>query len=73
MRKKWEQDSKRLKELSKIKYKCKCSHTVTIPVFVDRNKCSYCGNFVYKDDRIRFKYKLAEAIIKLRRKEKEQL
>ena len=46
-------------KLSKLNVKCKnCGHTV-FPAR-DRIICSYCGSWVYKSDKIEFKYKFKE-------------
>ena len=45
---------------SQIKYKCKCSHTVIIPVFKDKTLCDWCGHYVYRDKCAEFKDKLKQ-------------
>lgn len=55
----WERVFKKEDKLSELNVKCKnCGHTV-FPTR-DRIICSYCGNWVYKNDKIEFKYKLKE-------------
>lgn len=62
---KWKEDTRRQQEMSKIRRKCSCSHSVIIPVWIDKKVCSYCGRLVYKDDETKFKYKLFYAIRKI--------
>lgn len=38
--------------------KCKCSHTILFTGKKDRLICRYCGNYVYKDKKTEFKYKM---------------
>lgn len=50
----------------KIKMKCSCGHSLVIPVFVDKQVCSWCGHYVYRDKKLEFKENL---IKRLRRKD----
>lgn len=46
--------------------KCKtCGHAMLL-AGRDRRVCSWCGNYIYKDDKTEFKYKLKEKILKER-------
>ena len=49
-------------EYDKVKYKCKCGHKVVIPKWVDKNICDWCGNYVFKDKKEEFKYRVKEKI-----------
>ena len=51
-------------EYDKVKYKCKCGHNVIIPKWVDKNICSWCGNYVFKDKKTEFEYRMQEKINK---------
>lgn len=46
----------------KIKYKCSCGHVVVIPVYVDKILCDWCNNYVFRDKKDEFKYRLKERI-----------
>ena len=48
------------REYEKVRYKCKCGHSVIIPAWVDKQLCNWCGNYVYKDKKDEFKCKLKE-------------
>lgn len=48
------------REYEKVRYKCKCGHSVIIPTWVDKQLCNWCGNYVYKDKKDEFKNKLKE-------------
>jgi len=50
--------------ISCIKYRCKCSHTIIIPSFVDRQLCDHCGHWVYRTPKLEFEYKLREEMRK---------
>lgn len=44
--------------------KCKkCGHTILV-ARKDRIICSYCGNWVYKNDKTEFEYKMKEKLKK---------
>lgn len=49
---------KLMREKQKITYDCKCGHRVTIPAFLNRRICSWCGNWVYKNQKDKFKENL---------------
>lgn len=49
-------------EYDKVKYQCKnCGHKVVIPYNVDKQICSWCHRYVFKNDEDEFKYRLEEA------------
>lgn len=55
----WKINSKRWTRITKASIKCKtCGHTI-IPTR-DRGICTYCGHWVYKNDKIEFRYKVLE-------------
>ena len=51
---------KRTDEISKYSYRCKCGHSVVIYPFERRIKklCSWCGEYVYINEREKFKDRL---------------
>lgn len=52
-------------KMGQIRHYCpKCKHSLVIPVFMDRNLCDWCGNWVYKDKQTEFRYKLQERMKK---------
>lgn len=55
-------DQKLIEEQAKNKKYCEyCGHTLTFYAFEkDRKVCSFCGYFNYRNDFIKFKYKLKE-------------
>lgn len=50
-----------MSEYDKVKYRCKCGHRVIIPYWEDKQLCTWCNHYVYKDKRIEFKEKLQYA------------
>lgn len=64
----WKEDKQMFQritdEYSKVKYKCSCGHKVIIPAWVDKQICSWCNNYVYKNKQDEFKDRVKE---KLRR------
>ena len=40
---------------------CSCGHTINIPNKMDKIICSHCGNYVFKDKKTEFEYRLKEA------------
>lgn len=49
-------------EYDKVKYMCKCGHRVIIPMWLDKQLCSWCGNYVFKNKVDEFKYRIGEKI-----------
>ena len=43
-------------------YKCKCGHSVSIPIFVDKTICSFCGNYVFKNKQDEFRFRVKEKL-----------
>ena len=41
---------------STIKVKCKCGHSIIIPVWVNYRVCSYCGKRIRNNTKAWFKY-----------------
>lgn len=46
----------------RVKILCSCGHKNVIPVWVDRNVCSWCGKYVYRNKRLEFEEKLKQAL-----------
>jgi len=42
--------------------KCKCSHSVLFTGKKDRLICNHCGNYVYRDEKTKMKYKVKELL-----------
>ena len=57
----YKRDTKRFDSITNNRVKCKCSHSMLLGS-KDRDLCTYCGYFVYKDKRTEFKYKLKERL-----------
>ena len=53
--------------LEELKVKCKCGHSLTMPAFVNKGICSYCGSTVYNNTKLHFKYKLRKEMEKLKK------
>ena len=42
-------------EYNKLKIRCKCcGRKLVIPVWVDKQICSWCGNYVYRNKQLEF-------------------
>lgn len=59
-----EQFQRQANEYDKVKIKCKCGHKLVIPVWVDKQVCSWCGYYVYRNKRLEFKEKLMKEMKK---------
>ena len=55
--------SKREKNQSDNKIACKCGHRILMGL-EERKVCNWCGNYVYRNKEIEFKYKLKEKMMK---------
>ena len=49
-----------MQEYDKVKYRCRCGHRVIIPYNVDKQICSYCKRYVFKNKAEEFKYRVKE-------------
>lgn len=48
-------------EFSKLNVTCKnCGHRLYIPTRQEREICSWCGKYVFRDEKEEFKYRLLE-------------
>ena len=58
-------DIKKLEdEIAEQKIRCEhCGHTMVMP-FTERKICSWCGYWVYKDEKTKFKFKMKEELNK---------
>lgn len=45
-------------EYDKVKYTCKCGHRVVIPKYKDKQICSWCGDYVFKNGKDEFLYRM---------------
>ena len=53
-------DYKRFDTYQREITKCKCAHSVFLPVYEPVKICSFCGKIVYKNDKVKFKYYFGE-------------
>ena len=53
---------RRVDELNKVKITCKCGRKVVVPVFIDKQLCSWCGNYVYRNKQVEFKEKMKQRL-----------
>lgn len=55
---------KMVEERTKFRIYCDCGHSMVLFPFEHRNKkiCSYCGKYVYKNEKEKFKEKLGAKI-----------
>ena len=50
-------------EYDKVKYRCKkCGRRVIIPYNIEKQLCTWCGSYVFKNDQEEFKYRIKEYI-----------
>lgn len=45
-------------ELAKVKVQCKCGHKVVMPYWVDKQICTWCRNYVFRNKQDEFKYRM---------------
>lgn len=38
--------------------KCKCGHRINFPPNMDKIVCSWCGNYVFRDKKTEFEYRI---------------
>lgn len=49
------EDTRYFEERAKHRIKCKCGHSISIPNCINKTLCSWCGNYVYKNEKDKFK------------------
>lgn len=49
-------------DASTRKVLCKCGHSVLMPIRKDKVICHWCGNYVFKNKRVEFIYRVKEGI-----------
>ena len=54
------EDDKWFNERAKNKVICPCGCRISMPADIDRMICRWCRNYVYRDEKAKFKYKLLE-------------
>ena len=59
---KYKEDTRYFDNKMKATQKCPCGHSVDIPVFKEKELCTWCGNYVYRTKEIEFKAKLAKEL-----------
>lgn len=42
--------------------KCKCGHSIFMPVYLKRTICTHCGYLVFRDSKEEFRYKMERVI-----------
>ena len=43
---------------TELTVKCKCGHSIFMPVYLKKTICSYCGNYTFRDSKEEFKYRM---------------
>ena len=46
--------------LNKNRIKCSCGHSNVIPAKMDKVLCTWCGNYVFRDKKAEFEYRMNE-------------
>lgn len=51
--------------MDKVKVVCKrCGHRAIIPAWVDKQLCSWCKHYVFRDPKKEFEYRVKERMMK---------
>lgn len=67
---KYNEDTKAMKEYSKIRVVCKyCGHSNTMPVFVDNKICSFCNKMIHNNTKAYFTYNLIKQLRQVDKKD----
>ena len=49
------EDTRYFDERTKYKVKCKCGHSVLMHPKLERKICSWCGYYIYREQKVEFK------------------
>lgn len=47
-------------ELKKVKVQCSCGHKVVMPYWVDKQICTWCKKYVFRNKQDEFNYRMKE-------------
>lgn len=56
--------SRQADELDKVKYRCKCGHRVIIPYWEEKQLCTHCNYYVFKNKKDEDLYRIKERLNK---------
>ena len=48
--------------LDEVKIRCKCGHRVIIPYWWDKQLCTWCKSYVFRDKKKEFEYRMKEKL-----------
>lgn len=60
----YKDDTKRHNVFTNLTIKCKCGHSIFMPLYVKKTICTHCRNLVFRDSKEEFEYRLREEIRK---------
>lgn len=63
---------RKLDDIAKTTYKCKCGHTIVIANKDGRAICNYCGHMAFINKQKEFEYRVKENLFRERRKNNER-
>lgn len=66
----YKEDTRMFDSIKENKVKCKCGHVQVITNRVGKAICKWCGNYIYKDEKNKFKSEMMKRI-KVIKNEKE--
>lgn len=49
-------------ELARVKVQCSCGHKVVMPHWVDKQICTWCKRYVFRNKQDEFKYRMKEKL-----------
>lgn len=64
------EEEMKYEEMQQFRVKCKCGHTNYIANKNGRCICSHCHNWVFKDKKTEFEYRMKEKLLEERRNNK---
>ena len=48
--------------IAKVKVQCRCGRKTVMPIWNDKQICSWCGHYVFRDPRKEFQYRMRERL-----------
>lgn len=49
------EDTRYFDERTKYKVKCKCGHSILMQPTIEKKLCSWCGYYIYREQKVEFK------------------
>lgn len=57
---------KLMHEYMKLRVKCKCGHSMIIPMWMDKKLCNWCGEYAFRNKQLEFQENMKKIMKQMR-------